>query len=628
MWLLSPFLKELQRRTREKVLMEQLHECVGQLFRNPLQPGLNLEEIDVIGSTRVLSARITQSYRLLLVAFSHSDLGLLYFANHDEAYQWERTHRATIPTMLERVQEVSRDAPAGARFTLVPAVRADAEAPIAIAAAADFTRIIDEGVDRYLSYIDDDQRRLVELSPAGLLLVKGGAGTGKTAVAIHRVLALWRQPPLLGARGVLYLCFNRALATAVRHLIRSLNGGILPEDIEIRTFHELSRQLLGPELAVEPDPLRCHQNVVRAMGKCAAQYRPGLAGIGSPFVQDEILQVIKNNGIGTLEDYLNFNRRGRGERLKRASREAIWQIKETADSLNREAGIGFWEDLPLLALQSLHGQPNHPTYRAIVIDEAQDCSPVMVRLARQLLPNSEGSLTVFADPAQTMFRNGFQWTQNELRPASGNVRWLRKTYRTTRAIYDLARPLLDGFDDLRDELENLYPPERVGTPPVIVVGARSSDVAASFSQLVASEGQQRPLSQIAILAPSNQSLNQAEAALQQLSVPHHRVTSRDLRLTDESVKLFTIQSVKGLDFPVVYVVAPTVDDFGGRAHADASETRRALYVALTRASERLVLGVVDGRYHPLIEKLNLQVAQAAGPAGREFANRLGIPFHE
>src|SRR5437763_13957959 len=95
-----------------------------------------------------------------------------------------------------------------------------------------------------------------------------------------------------------------------------------------------------------------------------------------------------------------------------------------------------WDDLPNMALAFLDRLAAPPQYRGVVVDEGQDCTPVMMRLARRLV--AEGApLSVFADPAQAIYEHGFHWTQRELRVAGGNVHWLHKNYRTPREIFAL-----------------------------------------------------------------------------------------------------------------------------------------------------------------------------------------------
>jgi superfamily I DNA/RNA helicase len=159
---------------------------------------------------------------------------------------------------------------------------------------------------------------------------------------------------------------------------------------------------------------------------------------GSPHPQS-----VSRSSFRSREQYLKFNREGRGLGLKETQRAVIWDVYEAAEASRMAEGLFDWDDLPNMAMAFLDRLPSPPQFRAVIVDEAQDCTPVMMRLARRLLADSNGPLTVFADPAQAIYQHGFQWTQRELKPSGGNVRWLRKNYRCTREIYDLARPLLE-----------------------------------------------------------------------------------------------------------------------------------------------------------------------------------------
>ncbi|MBI4494284.1 MAG: UvrD-helicase domain-containing protein [Chloroflexi bacterium] len=627
MWMLPPFKKALEKRQRETTLLVQLNECVDQLFRDPTHSGLNLETLHHTGDCQILSARITRASRLILTPLAKTEVGLLYFDNHAEAYQWVDRNRNAVPTMLTRTREVQRGVPLSASFNLVPVVQADEASPLAIASAEQFRRMVDDGVARYLTFLDEEQRRLAELNVAGLLLVKGGAGTGKTAVAIHRVLDLVRQPALIHPNRVLYLCFNSVLARVVRQLLRVLCHGAVPGEVEVKTFHAWCREFLNEVSGSTPqvDDERCQQAVYRAFGQLAPEARAALGELDGQFVDEEIEQVIEHNGLASLEQYLGFSRQGRRVSLKRAARAAVWEVHERAQRYQADKRLCRWSDLPLLALAALEARPDPPQYRAVVIDEGQDCSPVMVRLARRLVAQAGGSLTVFADPAQAIYECGFQWTQHELRPAGGNVRWLRKTYRTTHEIFELARPLLDGHEGLQDDLAQMERPARRGARPCLVVSADEQELRAELVERVARAAAERPLHQVAVLAAAWRVLEELAAALEERNVPAQFVSLRRgaVRIDAPAVKLLTIQSAKGLDFPVVFVVGPGRGELGGLERAQLPETRRTLYVALTRASEALTIGAVYGRHHPLLEVLDAQCYQVEGSHGRAFVNLRG-----
>lgn len=400
----------------------------------------------------VLSARIDRNHRLILTPLAKTEVGLLYFDNHDEAYEWVRRQGTRLGTMRTKQQEFVRGARFQAGATLVPVVRAEEESPIALKSAAQFREMLQGGVSRYLAYLDEEQKRLAELNVKGLLLVKGGAGTGKTAVAIHRLLNLARQPSLLGPEPVLYLCYNSVLSRVVSQLINSLKNGSRPRNIEVRTFHgwclNSLRDLQGVDAPSADDEDACEQAVFAAYGRLAAEQKATLGELRGHFLMGEIVHIIKHNGLRSREQYREFNRQGRRIPLKQVQRDVVWYVFEEAERLRRAKGVYDWNDLPLTALDAIEGMSNPPQYRAVIVDEAQDCTPVMMRLARTLLAESNGPLTVFADPAQAIYEHGFQWTQHELRPAGGNVRWLRNNYRCTREVYDLTRPLLEGHAEL------------------------------------------------------------------------------------------------------------------------------------------------------------------------------------
>lgn len=624
-WMLPPFVKQLQKRSREQALLEQLADCLEYLYENPRHSGLNLETLRTSTPQPILSARIDRSNRLILTPLPGSQVGLLYFDKHDEAYEWVRRQGSRLATMLRK----EREAPRGTRFAagsgLVPVVRAAEDAEIALASAAQFRQMVEGGVARYLSYLDDDQRRLAELRVSGLLLVKGGAGTGKTAVAVHRLLNLVRQPALIGPHRVLYLCYNAVLARAVGQIVDALCAGKRPAGIEIRTFHAWCLDFLSAHnlrAPTERERARSRELVAASYASLSDEGRAAFGDLSVQFMYEEIVQVIKHNGLSSREQYINFNREGRGVGLKRVQRELIWSIFEKAEHSRLAEGFFDWDDLPTMAMAFLDRVPHPPQYRAVIVDEAQDCTPVMMRLARRLLAEANGPLTVFADPAQAIYQHGFQWTQRELRLAGGNVRWLRKNYRCTREVFDLARCLLEDDPSLAEELAEVTAPERHGSKPTLYVACSRNELLDHVVECVRSETATRPFNQIAVLA-SRTTLRELKERLSESGVPCEMIDrAQQLRLESGTVKLLTQQSAKGLDFPFV-VLLPTRGRNTSVEEELAPESRRTLYVGLTRASEHLIIGTVYESHPPLLEALDPEQYAIAGPCGREFLGTRG-----
>jgi hypothetical protein len=92
--------------------------------------------------------------------------------------------------------------------------------------------------------LDPSQERVVRLGGSGAILVRGVAGSGKTAVALHRIHHLLSQGDLFKSRRVLLLTYNRSLATAAKELLVSL-GGAAVSDVEVHTMHKWAMGFAG-----------------------------------------------------------------------------------------------------------------------------------------------------------------------------------------------------------------------------------------------------------------------------------------------------------------------------------------------------------------------------------------------
>ncbi len=246
----------------------------------------------------------------------------------------------------------------------------------------------------------------------------------------------------------------------------------------------------------------------------------------------------------------------------------------------------------------------------------------MIRLARRLLAESNGPLAVFADPAQAVYEHGFQWTQRELKPAGGSVRWLRKSYRCTREVYDLARPLLEGHAELAEDLAQMQPPDRHGPRPVLLIDGSPDALLADVADRVAAAAAERPAGQVAVLG-TRRTLAALAPLLHQRAVPIETVERGLFHLAEPTVKLMTQQGAKGLDFPVVFVLPVERREREEPVDLLSDEARRTLYVALTRSSERLTIGAAYGSHHPLLEALPPDAYDLEGSAARPFEGTRG-----
>ena len=563
-------------------LATETAEAWQRLADDPLSPGLNWERLYNLGDARVDSIRVTGKYRLILASLEDRFV-LLWVDNHDEAYDWAQRHRSTIASLVDSASAM-RTAGAGAP---APVPRTSTEDSVPIASFDILVEMAERGFSEYFTALDERQATLVTLDTSswgGLAFIKGGAGTGKSSIAIRRAIHL-ASTPTPGEGGVLYLCYNRVLMETVREAIKSLADPAIAEDIEVTSFHSWAARYArdrGASINVDGSGRELRTAVTIGRSGLDAEHQAEIADLTDDELADEILNVLRPNQFEDSAPYLDITRpRSQGLRpLRRPQRLAIWELDRR---IRPEAGGPYqWDDLIEHARALLDDDENPPRYRAVIVDEAQDCSPVMARLARALAQGHENMMMVFADAAQSIYAHGFTWAQRELQPPGSRVRILRIPYRSTRQIHELAASLYESDHEMHREVGEMRTSERDGPIPVLAHLPTTEQELEFISDAVRREIEhQRPRSQIAVLTSTNRRASQVARHLESRGIDS-AVVSRSAP-DGSRVSVLTVHSAKGLDFSSVYLL-----DFQPRGESTDSE-RAQLYVALTRASQALTI---------------------------------------
>jgi DNA helicase IV len=217
------------------------------------------------------------------------------------------------------------------------------------------------------------------------------------------------------------------------------------------------------------------------------------------------------------------------------------------------------------------------TYGHIVVDEAQDLSPMQLRmLARRSL---NGSMTVVGDIAQATGVWAHSGWDEILRylPDKRPSRQAELTigYRIPKPTMDLAARVLAVA---APELE---PPDSVrqqGDPPRIIESSLD-DLADRVARAAAEERNAVDPGSVAIIAPQTL-VDEVARALDRAGMEYGRAARNGL---EAQVTLVPVSLVKGLELDAAVVVEPAaiVDE--------EAQGPRALYVALTRATKRLAI---------------------------------------
>jgi hypothetical protein len=471
----------------------------------------------------------------------------------------------------------------------------------------DVTRQLEDAVaapsiDEWMTFLDPEQARLIRRSFGGPARIRGAAGTGKTVVGLHRAAYLARSAPGV----VLVTSFVSTLPAVLGSLMHRLAPDI-SDRIEFVGTTAFARRLLtdrGIASNLQPAVAESEFDTAwRLVGK------PGTLGRieGKPsYWDDEIQHVIKGRGIHTFDEYAALARTGRHRGLTIEQRRAVWELFLAYQERMRARGAHDSADIVTLAERSLREHALE-RYSAVIVDEAQDLSAMMIRMLHHLVGNRPDGLTLIGDGQQTIYPGGFTLGDVGVSLAGRGV-VLETNYRNTAEIIDFASELVadDEFLDIEGtELrgDRIEPIARSGPPPLVVRftnrAAHDAEIPRRVRAIASAEN--ASYGDIGILALSTFGVRAAIASLVKANVPFVELTNFDGHPSN-AVKVGTVKRAKGLDFAQVMLVQvpsnllPAEDAFVPTPDDAASEqlelNRRELYVAMTRARESLWIGTV------------------------------------
>lgn len=246
-----------------------------------------------------------------------------------------------------------------------------------------------------------------------------------------------------------------------------------------------------------------------------------------------------------------------------------------------------------------HRQIPSGQYQAVLIDEGHDFAPEWLRLVTQMVDPSTNSLLLLYDDAQSIYErrrtNQFSFKSVGIQ-AQGRTTVLKINYRNTRQILQVAAAvaadLLTPDDGDEDGIPLLKPIGcgRDGEPPLIIrLPTLHEEVQAIADTLRHAHQQGHSWGDMAVLCADWKTMDLCAAAFAQRRLPCNvRKGTGDYRPDANAIQIMTMRVSKGLEFPVVAL--PGIGHLPAAGDAE-KEAARVLYVAATRATEKLVLGV-------------------------------------
>ncbi|HQR71026.1 MAG TPA: 3'-5' exonuclease [Burkholderiaceae bacterium] len=257
-------------------------------------------------------------------------------------------------------------------------------------------------------------------------------------------------------------------------------------------------------------------------------------------------------------------------------------------------------------------------YVALLIDEAHDFEDAWLAMAARMVDPATNSLLVLYDDAQSIYqkkRRKFNFASVGIE-ARGRTSILKLNYRNTAEVLSLAvncaERLLDRGEEPDSDLQTVKPATagRRGPLPVLVEATTEQQEAELLAQRVAAalERGMAP-NEIAVLCRTKFQMPAIERALARRNIAFQSMSQlkvRDFEWNGPSVKLVTLHSSKGLEFPVVFVAG-----LQAMPHKDEplEEEVRLLYVGMTRANQELVLSTHGDS--PIVQRVRSALVQVS-----------------
>jgi mRNA-degrading endonuclease YafQ of YafQ-DinJ toxin-antitoxin module len=660
------FYKSLSKLTSEE--QNRVRENVFLFLQNPKHPSLKMHKLEKLKTKGFWSAYVNMDLRIILHEHAEGGWVFAYTGHHDDAYRWAETHQVEVHPrtgvlQIFRVVEEKRVVPREIRplfnypedYLLDLGVPPSYIKPLLLVETEDqfsdlisglpqdvqerlldlytgkkvvpppklstledlarhpltrqhlqFIQNLDElrralsyPWERWMVFLHPAQQEAVERTFQGPARVTGPAGTGKTVVALHRAATLALRYP---EAPILLTSFNRFLSSRLQAGLRLLMGEI-PPNLTVENLHSLAWRLYNHHLG-------------QAKIITEKRYKPWLLEAGQGLGQDAAFLLsefafVDAWGLYTWEAYRAFPRTGRGVPLTARERLKLFEVFQKVWSRMEAEGFLTFNGLAH-RLRAKAEAGELPRFRAVVVDEAQDLGPAEILLIRSLADEAPDNLFFALDPAQRIYRAPLSWQALGLEIRGRSIR-LKVNYRTTREVAGVAEKVLPPTleDEVREVLSLLKGPD----PEVRGFADQQACKAEliRWTRWLLDQGLRAE--EICVLTRVKTLANALEEALKQASIPVTLL--KEAEDTNEGLRLGVVHGVKGLEFRAVAVFganrnlfplesqlrqAPSEQD----REALLSQERNLLYVALSRARERLWVGYW-GEPSFFLEQLNSRV---------------------
>lgn len=501
-----------------------------------------------------------------------------------------------VAEVLELLAEEQSTSASGEDLAVALDVPATLKSFVVVDGEDELRRIMAEPLEKWRVFLHPTQRKIVRKAYSGAARVLGGAGTGKTVVAMHRAKHLASKCE--GQQRILMTTFTANLAADIRENLRKICT--LEELRRIEVIHldawvnqflresSFSAQI-GYDDAIDPI---WEKAILLANNDLPFEVS---------FYKEEWNRIVIAQEALTLDKYVKATRNGRGTRLDRKKRIQVWKVFENYQNLMKEYQIRDINTAMYESTKLLQAAGSKPRYASIIIDEGQDFSDNAYRLIRALAGEEHpNDIFIVGDSHQRIYRN-----HPTLSKCGINVRGrssiLKINYRTTEEIRKHAFALLNGisFDDLDDgaDIGGKCQSLTHGEKPIIENFSNAND---EFDFILGEVKKLKnsgvALTDICVVARTKKLVDDyialfTRAGIRSYAIKRNKADDRSY----DGLRVATMHRVKGLEFKYVFIAAvnnriiplpSAINKTDPVSEAESITSEKCLlYVAMTRAQK-------------------------------------------
>lgn len=240
-------------------------------------------------------------------------------------------------------------------------------------------------------------------------------------------------------------------------------------------------------------------------------------------------------------------------------------------------------------------------YKYVFIDEYQDINFIQEQIIKALSKTAK-LLIVVGDDQQNIytFRDTnikyiLNFTENY---ENSSYKYLVKNYRCNVNFVTLANIVLSYNQNKIDKTIVAMKPDKPKKVTMICFRCQDSQII-NLTKTIADiyNNKKQELQNIAIISRNNSVLKKIEYKLASQKIPTYYIeTNQDNIIARQNIQnirqrvvISTIHGTKGLEFDTIYIVDVNSDIFPNNKCEDIEEDRRLLYVAITRAKNKLTI---------------------------------------